>query len=210
VADTKPIRNKSCSQRCGSAAIDPLRRGLLLAGVAAAAAGLLPTEGRADDEDPRRKMRPQVGDEFVRFEGDQEGAVIAAEDLHLGADPIIAWAMDPATKLPRDGSRLNQVLLLRLDPSSLGPETLEHSADGLVAYSAICTHAQCTVSAWMPDSRVLHCPCHQSEFDPRHDAKVVGGPAPRPLAALPLKIVDGKPTVAAGFIGKIGMDQPAM
>jgi rieske iron-sulfur protein len=209
VADTKPIEDKSSSQGWDSAGIDPLRRGLLLAGVANAAAGLFPRAARADDEDPRRKVRPQVGDQFVRFEGDQEGAVIAAEDLHLGADPIIAWAMDPVTKLPRDGSRLNQVLLLRLDPSTLGPETLEHAADGIVAYSAICTHAQCTVVGWMPDLQVLHCPCHQSEYDPRQNAKVVGGPAPRPLAALPLKIVDGKPKVAGGFIGRIGMDQPA-
>jgi rieske iron-sulfur protein len=210
VGDTKPIEDKSSSQGGDSAGIDPLRRGLLLAGVANAAAGLLPKAGRADDEDPRRKMRPQVGDQFVRFQGDQEGAVIAAEDLHLFADPIIAWAMDPVTKLPRDGSRLNQVLLLRVDPSALGPETLEHAADGIVAYSAICTHAQCTVAGWMPESQVLHCPCHQSEYDPRHNAAVVAGPAPRPLAALPLKIVDGKPTVAGGFIGKIGMDQPTM
>jgi rieske iron-sulfur protein len=136
--------------------------------------------------------------------------VIATEDLKLGDDPVIAWAMDPATKLPRDASRLNQVLLLRLDPSTLGPETEEHAAEGIVAYSAICTHAQCTVAGWIPDSRVLHCPCHQSEYDPRHNATVVGGPAPRPLAALPLKIVGGKPTVAGGFIGKIGMDQSAM
>jgi rieske iron-sulfur protein len=209
VADAKPTTTP-CSQGCDHAGIDPLRRGLLQAGVAAAA-GMLPTVGRADDDDdPRRKMRPQVGDRFVRFEGDQEGAVIAAGDVKLGQDPIIAWAIDPATKLTRDGSRLNQVLLLRLDPSTLGPQTLEHAADGIVAYSAICTHAQCTVAGWMPDSQLLHCPCHQSEYDPRQNAKVVGGPAPRPLAALPLKIVDGKPTVAGGFIGKIGMDQSAM
>jgi len=210
VADTKPIEDKSSSQGCDSAGIDPLRRGLLLAGVATAAAGLLPKAGHADDEDPRSKMRPQIGDQFVRFEGDQEGAVIAAEGLQIGADPVIAWALDPATKVVRDGSRLNQVLLVRLDPSSMGPETLAHAADGIVAYSAICTHAQCTVTGWMPELQVLHCACHQSEYDPRHNAQVVAGPAPRPLAALPLKIVDGKPTVAEGFIGKIGMDQPTM
>ena len=210
MADTKPIEDQSASQGCDSAGIDPLRRGLLLAGVANAAAGLLPKAGRADDEDPRRKLRPQVGDQFVRFEGDQEGAVIAAEGVQIGADPVIAWALDPATKVVRDGSRLNQVLLVRLDPSSMGPETLAHAADGIVAYSAICTHAQCTVTGWMPELQVLHCACHQSEYDPRHNAQVVAGPAPRPLAALPLKIVDGKPTVAGGFIGKIGMDQPTM
>jgi Rieske Fe-S protein len=39
---------------------------------------------------------------------------------------------------------------------------------------------------------------------------VVGGPAPRPLAALPLKMVDGKLQVAEQFIGKIGMNKETM
>jgi hypothetical protein len=90
VTDAKATQNKPCSEGCKSARLDPLRRGLLLAGSAIAAGGLLPNGGRADDEDPGIKMRPQVDDQFVRFEGDQEGAVITAEDLHLGADPIIA------------------------------------------------------------------------------------------------------------------------
>jgi rieske iron-sulfur protein len=210
VTQGRQIENKSCPKGCDSVGIDPLRRGFLLAGAAAAAGGLLPKAGRADDEDPSRMMRPQVGDQFVRFNGDQERTMITAQDLHVGEDPVIAWAMDPATGLPRDGSRLNQVLLLRLDSSSMGPETLAHAADGIVAYSAICTHAQCTVTTWMPDLQVLHCACHQSEYDPRHNAMVVGGPAPRPLAALPLKVVDGKPVVAGGFIGKVGMSQTTM
>jgi Rieske Fe-S protein len=152
-------------------------------------------------------MRPQPGDLLVRLEGDEAGPVIAEADVKVGAAPILAWAMDPATKLPRDGSRLNQIVLLRLDPSTLGPATAPHAADGLVAYSAICTHAQCPITGWIQDRQVLHCPCHQSEYDPRHDAKVVAGPAPRALAALPLKISDGKPRVAGHFIGKVGMNQ---
>lgn len=188
---------------------DPNRR-LLLQAMGAAAIGLMPAGARADSDDPKRMMRPQVGDVFVRFEGDHEGSVIAAAEVKAGDAPIVAWAIDPQTKVPRDGSRLNQVLLLRLDPATLGEKTKPHAADGLVAYSAICTHAQCTVTGWIEDKQVLHCPCHQSEFDPRQDAKVVSGPAPRALAALPLKISDGKPEVAAGFIGKVGMSQQTM
>ncbi len=191
--------------RCGLA---PTRRCLLQA---AAGISLLPSVVRADDEDdPRRRTRPQAGDLLIRAEGDQEGTVIAAADVKRGDAPLLAWAMDPVQKLPRDGSRLNQVLLVRLDPSTLGPQTKAHAADGVVAYSAICTHAQCSVTAWLGDRQVVQCPCHQSEYDPRHDAKVVAGPAPRPLAALPLKIVDGKPQVAGPFIGRIGMDKPVM
>ena len=190
-------------------AINPPRRQVLRL-AAAATTGLLPVGAQAESDDPKRMMRPQVGDLLVRAEGDKPGAVIAASDLKPGDAPIIAWAIDPQTKLPRDGSRLNQVLLLRFDPTALGTVTQSHAADGLVAYSAICTHAQCTVTGWLKDRQVLHCPCHESLYDPRHDAKVVGGPAPRPLAALPLKIADGKPEVAKGFIGKVGMTQPTM
>lgn len=187
------------------------RRCLLLQAGVATAIGLLPRAGRADDDDdPKRMMRPQKGDLLVHATGQHEGAEIAASDVQNNEPPILAWAMDPATKLPRDGSRLNQVLLLRLDPSSLGPDTQPRSADGLVAYSAICTHAQCPVTGWIADRQVLHCPCHQSEYDPRQAGKVVAGPAPRPLAALPLKINDGKPEVAGGFIGKVGMAPPTM
>lgn len=203
--DNPANHDRSTESSCNCLS-DPDRRQLLQA-MGAAAIGLIPAGARADSDDPRRMMRPQVDDVFVRFEGDQEGSVIAAAEVKAGDAPVVAWAMDPKTKLPRDGSRLNQVLLLRLDPSTLGAKTKPHAADGLVAYSAICTHAQCTVTGWIADKQVLHCPCHQSEYDPRHDAKVVSGPAPRALAALPLKISDGKPEVAASFIGKVGMNQ---
>jgi Rieske Fe-S protein len=148
---------------------------------------------------------------LVRFcEGDQTCSVITAADVNANEAPVMVWAMDPARKLPRDGSRLNLVLLLRLEPASLDATTLSHAADGVVAYSAICTHAQCPVSGWIVDRQVLHCPCHQSEYDPRRNAQVVSGPAPRPLAALPLTIVDGTLKVARAFIGRVGMDKPVM
>ncbi len=210
MTDAKTPSIPITSSRSGSAEYSPFRRCLLRASAAAATAGLLPRSLRAESDDPNRMLRPQVGDLLVRSAGDAEGAVIAAADIKSGDAPLTAWAIDPTTKLPRDGSRLNQVLLLRLSPSDLGPVTRKYAADGLVAYSAICTHAQCPVTGWIADRQLLHCPCHQSEYDPRMNAKVVAGPAPRPLAALPLKIVDGKPAVAGQFVGKVGMSQQIM
>jgi Rieske Fe-S protein len=50
---------------------------------------------------------------------------------------------------------------------------------------------------------VLKCFCHLSEYDPRRSAAVVGGPAPHPLAALPVAIVGGTLTVAGKFVGNL-------
>ena len=54
------------------------------------------------------------------------------------------------------------------------------------------------------------CPCHESEFDPSDGARVVGGPAPWQLAALPLKLVDGVLAVAGPFEGRVGFQPPGL
>ena len=41
-------------------------------------------------------------------------------------------------------------------------------------------------------------------FDPKDRARIQGGPAPKPLPALPLRLADGKLTVAGPFTGKVG------
>jgi Rieske Fe-S protein len=114
--------------------------------------------------------------------------------------------MDPTARVVRDDSRLNQLLLVRLDPNSLNGDTRERAADGIVAYSAICTHTGCDVWDWQPASSTIKCPCHFSEFDLKESARVLNGPAPRRLPALPLKVVDGAPIVAGGFVGRPGFD----
>jgi Rieske Fe-S protein len=131
---------------------------------------------------------------------------LTAEDLVVGAGQTIAWPFDPIEKVLRNGSRLNQVLLLKLDPEQLSPETKPRSANGVVAYTAICTHSGCEVDAWLSDEQLLYCPCHDSKFDPKNGAKVVDGPAPRVLAALALKIADGKLTVAKPYTSRISFD----
>jgi Rieske Fe-S protein len=103
---------------------------------------------------------------------------------------------------------LNQVVLVRLDPAGFKAETLARAAAGVVAYSGVCSHTGCDVTDWFADVRRFKCPCHESEFDPSDAARVVGGPAPWQLAALPLKIVDGKLAVAGAFEGRLGFLQP--
>ena len=91
------------------------------------------------------------------------GAIANAKDL--GSTGSVAF------KIPSDGH----------------PGVIVKLADGsFVAYDATCTHAGCTVA--YDGTSLLACPCHGSRFDPAQGAKVVAGPAPRPLAQLPIKI----------------------
>jgi len=118
-----------------------------------------------------------------------------------------AWTIDPASETVRNGSRLNKVLLLRLDPTGFDDATRERAAAGVVAYSAVCPHTGCDVTGWDADGQRLGCPCHFSQFDPKEAARVIGGPAPRPLPALPLKIVDRRLVVAKPFTARAGFLQ---
>ena len=83
--------------------------------------------------------------------GDTPQSPLTPNDIPLGAGQVMAWPMDPAGNVVRDGSRLNKVLLVRLDPAVLDPQTEERAADGVVAYSAICPHTGCEVINWSAD-----------------------------------------------------------
>jgi rieske iron-sulfur protein len=159
----------------------------------------------AQTVDPRRQ-RPQSGDRFVFADGARKGQTIKLADLAAGATPVTAYPIDPASGTVRDDTRLNEVLLVRLDPASLTGETRARAAEGVVAYSAVCTHTGCDVWEWQPAASTIRCSCHFSEFELSDGARVVGGPAPRRLPALPLTIVDGAPAVASGFVGRPGFD----
>jgi rieske iron-sulfur protein len=155
--------------------------------------------------DPARE-RPREGDLLVAV-GSNSPEPLKPEDLPLGGKQSLAWPIDPATGSVRSGSRLNKVLLLRLDPDGFDAETKEHAAAGVVAYSAVCTHTGCDVINWDTNRQLLECPCHYSFYDPKAAAKVVGGPAPRRLPALPLTIADGRLAVAKPFTGRAGFQQ---
>jgi rieske iron-sulfur protein len=136
--------------------------------------------------------------------GDRAGQIIAPADVTLGAKQLLAFPMQPATRRVRDASRMNQLIVVRLPPEKLTEETRARAAEGIVAYSGVCTHTGCDVTDWFGEVLRFKCPCHESEFDPTDAARVVGGPAPWQLAALPLKLADGMLVVAGAFVGKVG------
>ena len=148
------------------------------------------------------------GDVLVKA-GDASAKPLGPDDIQPGAKPVMAWAMDPANGTVRNGSRLNQVLVMRLNPEKLTPETQSRAAAGVVAYTAICTHMGCEVDDWLETEQRLYCPCHGSKFDPADGAKVVEGEAPRPLPSLPLRVVEGRLIVAGPFTARVGFESAA-
>ena len=91
------------------------------------------------------------------------------------------------------------LVVVRLPPRELDlGEMRGYDAKGIVAYSAVCTHAGCAISMYrVPTFRpveprpALVCPCHYSTFDPARGGEVIFGPAGRRLPMLPLR-VDGR------------------
>jgi rieske iron-sulfur protein len=169
------------------------------------ALALAPRLGLAQTDAARE--RPKEGDLLVNVTAAAAPEPLKPDDLALDGKQTLAWPMDPETKALRSGSRLNKVLLLRLDPEGFDAETKYRAAEGVIGYSAICPHTGCDVTNWHPDRQLLECPCHFSIYDPRQEANVVSGPSPRRLPALPLKIADGKLAVAKPFIGRPGFQQ---
>jgi len=160
------------------------------------------------DESGEASAPPQESDVLVFAFGEKAAQVIKPADLAAGAKQTLAYPMNPVTGRVRDATRLNQLIVVRIDPATLAPETLGRAADGVVAYSGVCSHTGCDVTDWLAAPKHFKCPCHESEFDPSDAARVVSGPAPWQLAALPLKIVDGAITIAGPFVGRVGFAQP--
>lgn len=61
-----------------------------------------------------------------------------------------------------------------------------------IAFSAICTHQGCLVSATPTE---FDCSCHGSRFEAA-TGNVLGGPARRPLHPVAVAIVDGAVVIA--------------
>lgn len=93
--------------------------------------------------------------------------------------PSGAVRLGPASQLPAGQAATYQ------DPGDGQPDIVVREANGgLVAHSAVCTHAGCTVGY---QGGQIVCPCHSSVFDARTGA-VITGPATVPLP--PRKVIE--------------------
>jgi hypothetical protein len=62
------------------------------------------------DESAAASERPRDGDRFV--DAERNGAELKPGDLPLDGPPVLGWPKDPKSGVIRNGSRLNQVLLM--------------------------------------------------------------------------------------------------
>lgn len=145
---------------------------------------------------------PAAGDLLVRVD-DPAFIPLAPDDVPFDGRGVMVWAIGPQANVPKQGS-MNRILLARLNPATLGGATRANAADDIVAYSATCTHSGCEVDESLGESQTIFCGCHNSTFDPRDSGAVIGGPAPRRLPALPLRVDSGRLVVAGPFTSMPG------
>lgn len=148
------------------------------------------------DQDPVQLLKHTMWDTGVRLArdtgGHTVGAAIRAADVTIGSVfHVIPENLGEAKNLLDEKAKAI-VLLMRLDPADLieSEKTKDWSYHGIVAYSKVCTHVGCPVALNEQHTHHLLCPCHQSQFDVSDHAKVVFGPAKRPLPQLPITVDD--------------------
>lgn len=137
--------------------------------------------------DDLKKTNWKKGTRLVTDPGDRP---IRPEDLEVGA---VAQTLPefPAGKVRHlDDVAKDAVLLIRLRPEefNLDAERLSWTHEGIIAFSKICSHMGCAVALYEQQTKHLLCPCHQSTFDVTRAAKVIFGPAARPLPQLNISV----------------------
>jgi ubiquinol-cytochrome c reductase iron-sulfur subunit len=175
------------------------------AGAAVAAAAIVPAAS----------LGPRVGDRLGQSPWRRGTALVGEDDAPLLAQDVTLGGF--MTAFPQGGDKRelgSPIVLVRLRPAELRlpPARARWAPLGIVAYSKICTHAGCAIALYRspkdPQTSKgpgLVCPCHYSTFDPARAAKVVFGPAGRPLPQLPLAIDEAGALRAAGPLsGPVG------
>ncbi|HYN99347.1 MAG TPA: Rieske 2Fe-2S domain-containing protein [Actinomycetota bacterium] len=137
---------------------------------------------------PIRSLGPSPGTSLLRTAW-RSGSRMVREDGQLvkATDLAVEGVLTVFPEGQTDQAD-SQTVLIRVDPSQLASE--EGTAEGLIAYSKICTHAGCPVGLYRVATHDLFCPCHQSTFDVLDGAKPIAGPATRALPQLPIEVDD--------------------
>ena len=150
-----------------------------------------PVEWAADNYVTRR--------DFTRFLILTSGATFVGNGYFVAKNALTPRAESgPTVKIGTLGEvPVGGVKLFRY-PTEADPAMLIRLGEQtFVAYRQRCTHLSCPVHFNAEETR-LDCPCHNGTFDAR-TGRVLGGPPPRPLPQIALKIENGE-IFAAGLV----------
>jgi ubiquinol-cytochrome c reductase iron-sulfur subunit len=127
------------------------------------------------------------GTRLVTDPGDRP---IKPSDLEVGAVAQVLPELAKGRERTLADIGKDAVLLIRIRPQDfqLSPEKLSWTHEGIIAFSKICSHMGCAIALYEQQTKHLLCPCHQSTFDVTRGAKVIFGPAARPLPQLALSL----------------------
>lgn len=146
----------------------------------------------------------KTGTRLVTDPGDRP---IRPEDLEVGAVAQVLPELSPGHERHLNDIAKDAVLLIRLRPEefNLDAERLSWTHEGIIAFSKICSHMGCAVALYEQQTKHLLCPCHQSTFDVTRAAKVIFGPAARPLPQLAITVdADGFLVAQQPFTEPVG------
>jgi ubiquinol-cytochrome c reductase iron-sulfur subunit len=162
-----------------------------------------PTNSQVTDAEnyPGAGLENTIWKQGMRVVRDVVGTPIKPSDLEIG--DLVNGEPEGLFNGGEDGEPLEGVVLqinkakgavvvVRMEPDDIipGKGRENWSVDGILCYSKICTHVGCPISLYERTTHHLLCPCHQSTFDLADSAKVIFGPAARPLPQLPLAVDD--------------------
>jgi ubiquinol-cytochrome c reductase iron-sulfur subunit len=138
---------------------------------------------------------------------EENGMAVKVEDLAVGSF-LTAFAKGA----DKEGLATSlAVVRVRPEELELPEDRADWAPEGILAFSKICTHAQCAISlfryplfAERSPGPALVCPCHYSTFNVLDGGQRIFGPAVRPLPQLPLRIEDGALVAAGPLSGEVG------
>lgn len=149
---------------------------------------------------PGTALESTVWRKGMRIVNDVSGTPIRPQDMEVGqlvnAEPEVFFETDEEGEHLYEGVTLQQakakaaVILVRMQPMDItaSPDRENWGVNGILCFSKICTHVGCPISLWEQQTHHLLCPCHQSTFDLADNAKVIFGPAARPLPQLEMGV----------------------
>jgi ubiquinol-cytochrome c reductase iron-sulfur subunit len=161
---------------------------------------------------PGRSLYNTIWAKGVRVVNDVTDRPIKPSDMIVGqlvnAAPANLAPMQEESAVEYQNAKAKAaVIVVRIKPSEIRtkPGRENWGVDGILCYSKICTHVGCPISLYEQTTHHVLCPCHQSTFDLADGAKVVFGPAARPLPQLPLAVdSEGYLVAQSGFTEPVG------